>query len=203
MTTYRFTLAFRGVDPWDDDLVEELAEHLPRVHWGTVDGEVRATAFVYATTAMHAVRDTVNQIKAIVPGAQPLHVVEDFVAIPDIAKRTGMNRETIRLWTLGERGPGDFPRTRGTVGNNVRVWDWAAVSAWLRRHYELGDPESHLSPSEIARLNDLFSALSTGTHRETLAKRLKVVPRTGCWSPASQVRRQTVPTRDGLSPAAA
>lgn len=202
MTTFRFTLAFRGVDPWDDDQIEALAKRLPRVHWGTVNGEVHATAFADATTGMRAVLETVDAIKAVVAAARPLYVIEDFVSVSDIAQRTGMNRETVRLWSLGERGPGGFPRSRGTVGKGIRIWDWASVSSWLRRHYELGDAESHLSASEIARLNDIFAVESRSSSSETVVRRVAVSPsRRGCWSGGKQARISDVTIPGDVVPA--
>jgi predicted DNA-binding transcriptional regulator AlpA len=188
MQTYSFTLAFDGVDPWDDDLIEALAEHLPRVHWGEVDAEVQATAFAEASTGVHAVLDVVEAVRRVHATAHPTRVVEDLVSIPDIAGRTGMNRETVRLWTVGARGPGDFPRPRGTVGSGIKIWDWAPVNAWLRRHYELGDAEQPLSAGEAAHLNDIFAAPDEHGRIASTTTRVSVTHARAGWCHGKPVR---------------
>lgn len=187
MPTYWFTLAFEGVDPWDDQLIERLVEEAPGVHWGEVDGEVRAAAFAEAASGIEAVIETVSSTRRVCRQAKPVRMVEDFVAVSDIAERTGMNRETVRLWSLGARGPGGFPRPRGSVSNGVRIWDWATVNNWLRRHYGLGDEEQHLSASQVARLNDLFAAGMIPAHVETRRHRMKVVRAEHRWGESKPV----------------
>lgn len=154
MHTYRLTLAYEGIDFEDDELIDRLAGAVPNVHWMVAEGEVRALVYLEAATAREAADQAVSEIRQLVPAARATRVVEDFVSIPDIAERAGVNRETVRTWVTGSRGPGNFPIARGVVGNGIRVWDWAVVNLWLRRHYELGDDARYPTMLEVAHLNE-------------------------------------------------
>lgn len=159
MTTYRFVVVFEGIDVWDLDVVDALAEALPNMHWGSADGEVHAYVVASGHTAAAAVLEAVASVQRVVGRhAKAARVLDDLVSTSDIASRTGVSRETVRLWANGERGVGDFPRHRATVGNGIKVWDWAPVNAWLREHYALGDPEDSLSSFEVAHINEQLTA---------------------------------------------
>ncbi|MGI8875135.1 MAG: helix-turn-helix transcriptional regulator [Egibacteraceae bacterium] len=150
MQQFRMALALEGVDYFDDDRIDRLAEEVPDVHWLHAGDEVHALLYVEARTAVEAARTAVAAVRSVVPDATPTRVVENFVVTSDIAERVGVNRETVRTWVTGIRGPGGFPRPRAVVGKGSRVWDWATVNTWLRCHYGLGEEGHHLTPLEVA-----------------------------------------------------
>lgn len=150
---FKIALAVEGVDLHDEDQIEDLMERLPDVHWKKVAGQVQAVALLDCAKQdiAGAVRRIASAVAAISPHAEVTDVVEDFVSISDIAKRSGFTRQYARMLVTGERGPGGFPRPLGSVGK-TQVWDWARVSTWLQANYELGDPYRLLTRDELASL---------------------------------------------------
>lgn len=185
MTPLKFTVAFDGIDIEDLDLLDRLAEDLPNVHWGEVDGEVQADVFVRGLPLTEAVTHVVETIRTIAPTAQAIRALEDFVAIPDIARRTDVTREAARLWSK----EASFPPPRGVVGNGIKIWDWAAVNSWLRREHAgaLGDPYRHPSPAELAQANTLLRQIHV--HQSLLVSEFEARPHapTGSWEPISAI----------------
>lgn len=76
--TFMFTLAFTGVDPWDDSLIAYLANELPRVNWCEVNNEVRAVIFAEAWAGARAVVDAIAAIQDLVPQARVIRMVGDI-----------------------------------------------------------------------------------------------------------------------------
>jgi predicted NBD/HSP70 family sugar kinase len=174
MTTYDFTLAFRHVDLNSDELVTQLAEGVPQVvQWLITDGEVRASVLVDASDPVQAALGVVSAVRRVAPSSSATHVVEDLVAIPDIAERVGVSREAVRHWVNGTRGRGFFPRPTGIVGDKVKIWRWAVVNDWLRQNVGLGDNNSLLSTREVALVNQ---ALTQEVLPEGLAVGVGITP---------------------------
>jgi hypothetical protein len=145
---YLVTLEYSGVDLHDDDQLEALAVAASWIHWVRIDGETRALITADGESPTRVALDAINLIRKVVPDAIPVRVVHDLVAIPDIARRIGVNRETVRTWFKGTRGPGGFPRPRGAVGDHMQIWDWGAVNEWLRANLALGDDRKILTTEE-------------------------------------------------------
>ena len=181
MTPLKFTLAFAGIDLDDFDLLDRLAEQLPDVHWGEVDDEVQADVFVRDLSITETATYVVDTVRKVAPTARAVRVIEDFVAIPDIARRTDVSREAARLWSK----EASFPLPRGVVGNGIKIWDWAAVNSWLRREHAgaLGDPYRLPSPAELAQVNTLLRQIDL--HRSLVASEFEARPHapTVGWEP--------------------
>ena len=173
VVTVKFTLAVTGVDVDDFDLLDRLVEALPHVHWGEVDGQVQADVYMPDMSVVHAVQQVTDALRAIVPTAGATRLLEDFVAVPDIAKRCDVNRETVRLWSK----EATFPVPRSVVGNGIKVWDWASVNSWLRHEHAgaLGDPYRHPTAAEIAQANTLLRQVEV--HHLALEAELQLRPR--------------------------
>lgn len=60
---------------------------------------------------------------------QAIRIDLDLVGLTDIAERVGASRETVRLWSTGERRS-DFPNHFTTAGGS-RLWAWTEVHAWI------------------------------------------------------------------------
>jgi hypothetical protein len=115
-----------------DDLV---AGPGPRDGIGSIS--VRRDAPSLADAIASAVRD----VEAA--GLRPLRVAaEDWVTLADIAARIGRSREIVRLWSIGQQGPGGFPPPLNP-GRDTSFYSWAEVCPWLRRRmgYDLPDEE--------------------------------------------------------------
>ncbi|MEV0466640.1 hypothetical protein AB0I30_23200 [Nocardia tengchongensis] len=121
-----------------DERFDELAVKCEEVcvgflsHQGAV---VTLTEFLELT----ARDDFIDQAKALVErvehelGVDVLGFDYDLVNTTEIAHRTGRSRQNVHQYIEGSLGPGGFPPPFGLAGG-VRVWDWARVHQWLRRH---------------------------------------------------------------------
>lgn len=149
-------LVVTGVDTDDDDTDELLSVHLSDLGWFVRDGITTATVYLdEGADAVAAACDAANRIEHLT-GGKAVRVHEDPVGVSDIALRTGLHRETVRLLTRGQRGPGGFPDHRGTTGsgsNSARIWHWADVLPWLHEHYKLCLDEQPLTARETTQVN--------------------------------------------------
>jgi hypothetical protein len=152
----KITLRVLGVDLDDEDTVAIIAADLDDLAWSMVDGRVRATLFVDQVNLVNKTVETARCIEHKLT-ARVDQVDEDLVGIPDIAARVKINRETVRSWANGTRGPRGFPVPVGAVGGGERgsakVWKWREVNDWLDRHYSLGDGYSYPTLAEVAEIN--------------------------------------------------
>jgi hypothetical protein len=150
-------LVVTGIDLGDEDVLAALADGLDDLGWLEIDDRVLVTVYVDKDADLvSAVIDAAHRIEHAIEGARCVRVDEDLVGTSDIAARTGMTREAIRLWVLGKRGPGGFPMTRGTAGsgrNSVRLWAWRDVVPWLNEHYGLCVDEHVVSCRDVAEID--------------------------------------------------
>jgi hypothetical protein len=135
MTTYEFSLKLnRAVTPAEIDALYEAGCDDGAVETGPVitridfDREAPSLAEAIVSAALDVEK---------VPGLQAVGVrCDDFVSLLDIAERSRVTREAVRLWATGARGPGGFPQPQFTTGAGERVWDWSEVARWLAEHRE-------------------------------------------------------------------
>ena len=94
-----------------------------------------------------------------------VEVDEDLVDLTEIANRIGRSRESVRLWSLGRRGPGGFPTPLGILPGSVKVWDWGSVHAWVRRAVPgLVGNDRHLTRHEMAEVMVRLADSRTDQH---------------------------------------
>lgn len=149
MPAYQITLSYENIDVEDLDQLELIAAEAPNAHINAVDGKVRIVAFMAAHSATEAVEELVDAVHRADETATPIRAELELVAIPDIAAKVGLNREAVRLWTTGKRGPGGFPAPLDVVGDRMKVWAASDVHDWL---VSAGVPTSAsrpLDPSEV------------------------------------------------------
>jgi hypothetical protein len=154
----KMTLRVLGVDLDNQQTVLIIANHLDDLIWSVVDGRVRVTLLMEQPRALVGeALETARRIESRLSGAKVDRVDEELVGIPDIAARLKLNRETVRAWATGSRGPGKFPIPVGSLGGGDRgaakIWRWADVNSWLDRNYSLGDGYSYGTDAEIAEVN--------------------------------------------------
>lgn len=92
-------------------------------------------------------------------GVSPVRIDLDLVDIPEIVTRTGVSRETVRLWTTGKRRQG-FPVHFTSIGDS-RIWNWCKVHAWLLDNdvnIEEDYPWTPLPLNVIQRFNGAFTS---------------------------------------------
>ena len=141
MNTHEFTLIVDGPDLQEEASLTALYEA------GCDDAAVGRVASVQyldfereADTLSDAVVSAVADIERAVPGARVVHLEpDDLVTLSDVAERTGRTRESIRLLTTGERGPGGFPAPATHFRVRQRMWRWQEVAGWFAG--ELGEPQ--------------------------------------------------------------
>ncbi len=115
-----------------------------------------------------ATNDAITQLESRLPEVKVFRVDTDLVAIPDIARRIGRNRENVRQFADGSRGPGDFPVPDGIVGDAIRVWRWANVEPWLRNNTDYNFPTIPV-PTEI--VDEINAHLGSARHTDSTVTR--------------------------------
>jgi hypothetical protein len=87
-----------------------------------------------APSLAQAIASAVHDIEKV-PGLRAVGVrCDSMVNLLDIAKRTGVSREAVRLWAVGGRGPGGFPKPVLITTGGEKLWDWAQVTPWIERN---------------------------------------------------------------------
>jgi hypothetical protein len=188
MPTYQFGVSYHNVNVEDLDQLEVIAASAPYAHVACVDGDTRILATIAAPSAVEAVEILVQAVHAADPNAVPMTVDLPMVSISDIASMVGLGRESVRLWTTGERGPGDFPSPIDTVGDRIKVWTTHDVWQWLAK-YSIPHPEER--PLSMAEAIDGRRAI------ERLRRNWRSLPALAAaeqWSVAKH-EETTVPVR--------
>lgn len=147
---YEFTLVVAGADVQTDEALNALAEA------GCDDATVGSSGGVQhldfdreAPSYLAAVLSAIANVEAAVPGARVVRVLPDeYVTLAEIAERTGRSRESVRLLSIGERGPGGFPPPAARGAERNKLWRWAEVASWFTS--ALGEPV-HLPPPPAQR----------------------------------------------------
>lgn len=178
MPKFSFSLAFTGVDLFDDDIEEALMVSMPYGLWALVDGEVRVNVAVEAASPAAAARAVVTAVREIVPTASATHIIEDLVSVSDIADRVPFKRQYVLMLAKGERGPGDFPPPRGYISRRQRVWDWAAVKGWFEKHYEFDfDGFTVLGRDQVTEAWAAIDRLQSSTFVRSEQRPVELTPR--------------------------
>jgi hypothetical protein len=95
-----------------------------------------------APTLAVALLTAVNDVEKV-PGLHAEGVVcGNMVTLAVIAERAHVTREAVRLWSTGQRGPGDFPPAMLVTPAGEKVWDWQQVAGWL---IDNNKPEAELT----------------------------------------------------------
>lgn len=138
MTTFVFSIVVEGLD-LDSDLQNAYLENLDfEVLAGRTAGNTYLDVEIECERPMLAL-DAVK--KALdVASIMPVRVDQDLVTITEISERLDVSRETVRLWSAGERRNG-FPTANSTVGKST-VWAWSDVYEWLIEH-SIAIPEAY------------------------------------------------------------
>lgn len=158
MKMFEFTLVVEGIDLADPEHVDALLgggcdDAMPIARDG-----VTMLAFARdAESAELALCSSVDDVERAVPGAIVIELEADLVSTPDVAERVGRTRESVRLLVEGKRGPGGFPSPVGWVGDGIRVWRWADVHAWCRRHLDFDDDAEPIDATTATLFNSTLA----------------------------------------------
>jgi hypothetical protein len=152
MKHYQVVVAYARLNVEDLDVMELVLEQAPDAVVTCVDGRTRVQATMAAHCAQNAVEDLVGAIHRAAPEAEPGEVELQLQSVSEIAAAVGLNREAVRLWSTGRRGPGGFPNPIDVVGGDrTKVWAAHDVWNWLQAN---GLPCSEARPLSIAETVD-------------------------------------------------
>jgi hypothetical protein len=56
---------------------------------------------------------------------------DELVTVAEIARRIGQSRESVRLYALGRRGPGNFPPPLTGATQKTALYRWSDVATWV------------------------------------------------------------------------
>ncbi len=160
--TYEFTLIVAGADVQTDEALNALAEV------GCDDATVGSSGGVQhldfdreASSYLAAVLSAIEDVEAAVPGVRTVRVLPDeYVTLAEIAQRTGRTRESARLLSIGERGPGASPPPAARGAERNKLWRLPEVAAWFAS--ALGEP-AHLAPPPAQRAANALLDLRAST----------------------------------------
>lgn len=161
---YRIVFEVEAVDLDDDAVLEQLSMSPYEIAWGESGGKQAATLFTSVQDPVALAAKVAWWVEHDI-GGRLVRVDEEFVTISDIARHFGLNRETVRTWTLGMRGPGSFPRPRATVGGGtqgpIRVWAWSDVTRWLSANKAIETKYCALTEEQVAKINLALACAAT------------------------------------------
>lgn len=133
---FSFSLTLHGAS----ELIPEIADALYEAGCddalvGSRDGVLFAEFDREAPSSAAAIISAIRQIESAGAGLTVVRVEPDeLVSAAEIADRVGLNRETIRLYALGRRGPGAFPPPVARVRGRSPLYRWTDVAPWLAHH---------------------------------------------------------------------
>ena len=168
MSAYEFGFVVEDFDIDDDDSLVVLYENFGDVDAALTAGRTTLEFVVEADGAWEALESTLRRVHEFFPNVRVVRLDRDLVSLADIADRCDRSGESVRLLSLGQRGPGGFPKPDGVLGGGTRVWEWAAVAAWFRTNLGVLAEEPESIDAECAAL---FDAHLT-THGQSLASQL-------------------------------
>ena len=181
MDTYSFILLIRGADV----LAEEHADALFEAGCGDALFGERGGRLQYADfdreadSFAHAVGSAIHAIESTVPGTKVVRVEpDDVVTLTGIAARVGRSKESVRLLSIGQRGPKEFPAPLSWVAGKNALWLWSDVAEWFRTKLDEDLPTAR-SAAFVAALNGALETrcrlaqVSEPDEREELARVLQ------------------------------
>jgi hypothetical protein len=145
---YSFSLVLQGAR----DLTPEIADALYEAGCddalvGSRDGALFAEFDREAPSSAEAILSAIRQVESAGAGLTVARVEPDeLVSAAEIADRVGLNRETIRLYAVGRRGPGTFPPPVARLRGRSPLYRWTDVAPWLARH---GGPAASSARAEL------------------------------------------------------
>lgn len=157
MENYEFAVVLGGIDDLTTAVEDALFES------GCDDGTLCMSNRVLriffsrdAPSLRKAILSAIRDVESAGVGASVTRVEPDeIVNASEIARRLGISREAVRLYAVGERGPGGFPSPIAGDRLNQRLWRWTDVCDWVVRH-KLPYKVDETGASEIAVINAML-----------------------------------------------
>ena len=161
-------LEVKGIDIFDENVVEFLQENFPEVQWSFLDGKVIASFVCQESSLNINVQNFVRGILVSKIGASNFRWHDDLVGYAEISLRTGLSSEGVRKWAKGERGVIQFPEARGHVGTGQHrspVWCWSEVYTWLDTNGKYSEGIVYPTSEEICALNAAITWIKSPSYQ--------------------------------------
>jgi hypothetical protein len=138
---HNFVLVLSGVSEPNDRLEDALFEA------GCDDALLsfrNQTAYLEfdrsAKTLREAILSAIKDVEAAQLGVSVIHIEPgDPVNAAEIARRSGLTREYIRLLSQGMRSPNKFPTPSSGISSHMLTWSYAEVANWLFENRKIKD----------------------------------------------------------------
>jgi hypothetical protein len=139
MTIHVFTLVTdRSPTDHEFDILAESGKD--DLIFGIEDGLTVAEFDREAGSLAAAVATAVLDLESI--GVKTLRVVDrDLMTLADIADRVRLSRESVRRYSVNERGGGGFPPPVNPGRKGSVFYRWSEVAPWLREHVQSDLPD--------------------------------------------------------------
>jgi hypothetical protein len=133
---HSFSLVLQGANVLSPEIADALYEAgCDDALVGSRDGVLFAEFDREAPSPAEAIISAIRQIESAGVGLTVVRVEPDeLVSSAEIATRVGLNRETIRLYATGRRGPGTFPPPVARLRSRSPLYRWTDVAPWLAHH---------------------------------------------------------------------
>jgi hypothetical protein len=162
--TVKIPLRLRGLDLRDVETYDRIDPDLAELSW-EANGGVSLAVFYSddpSPVAVETAADWARRIAKLMPGVSVADVHDELVSISDIAARTGVAAEAVRLWAAGKRRASlrPFPAPRqvvgsGSGGKSMNLYAWREVVSWIREIIGTDPDEGieYLTDAQHANLN--------------------------------------------------
>ncbi|MGN9912699.1 hypothetical protein ACTMTJ_34710 [Phytohabitans sp. LJ34] len=143
MALYRFGLILGR--PVERSQADAIAAVCPDITASQQAVSVARTADTFAAAIVSAIND-LESLDLV-----PVRVcADDWVTLADIGARIGRSREIVRLWSIGQQGPGGFPPPVNP-GCDTRFYSWTEATLWLREAmgFSLARPHADLVAANL------------------------------------------------------
>jgi hypothetical protein len=130
MANFEFVIVATGLDPESEDFEDRFFaagcdDATIAFQRGAIVLDFAREAGSFEQAVEAAVRD-VRKAGATVERIEP----DTLVSLSDIARRSGLTRAAISLYTSGQRGEG-FPAPVSRITTESPLWDWVEVASWM------------------------------------------------------------------------
>lgn len=158
----QLALLLHGLDMRDENHRARIPEQLHDLAFESAEDLTYVVVICEDRDAVPLAAQIARRIEAALVGVTVVSVHDELVALTDIALRTDVAHEAVRLWASGRRRASgrQFPRPRQVVGvqrgkNSMKLYAWREVVSWVREVIGL-DPEDglgFLTDRQIAEVN--------------------------------------------------
>ncbi len=161
---FEFTLILTGSEKDLPEIASRLraAGHRDRLQASKRSGVVYIACEQGGESLVDVMLQTIAEVERALESTE--HKVvriepDDLVTTSEIARRTGRSRESIRLYALGERGPGEFPPPISNLRSRSPLYRWSEVAEWFANYIQLPETETAMS-DPMVRHADVVGTLN-------------------------------------------